>query len=84
MRPEITQEEIDFGLDVLKLALSKRLEEKGLGIFVSPHEILGVITEEYKELIDAVHKNDNVKGELLDIAVAAIFGYMSANKLENT
>ena len=49
-----------------------RLHQKGWGTFSSSHEILGIITEEYHELIDAVKSNnlDKVHEELLDIAVA--------------
>jgi hypothetical protein len=33
------------------------LEDKGPGIFTSSHEVLGVITEEYHELVEAItHK----------------------------
>jgi hypothetical protein len=37
---------------------------------------LGVITEEYKEFVDAVHDKSytEMKNELIDIAVGAIFG----------
>ncbi len=51
----------------------ERLAEKGRCAFVSSHEILGVITEEYHELIDAIEKTDEKKiyDEILDIAVAA-------------
>jgi len=73
------------GLKDLEIEVAKRLDEKGNGAFVSNHEILGCITEEYWELIEAVHNpklylkitNDaSIKNELLDIAVAAIFGYV--------
>ena len=52
-----------------------RLEEKGYGSFTSIHEVLGMMSEEHQELIDAVHANDwdQLDKELLDIAVGAIF-----------
>lgn len=55
--------------------LSFRLQQKGYGTFTSSHEILGVITEEYHELIEAVKSNtlNEVKEELKDIAVGCIF-----------
>ena len=53
-----------------------RLIEKGDGTAASYHEVLGFITEEYMELIDAVRKNNvrEIKSELIDIAVACVFG----------
>jgi predicted transcriptional regulator len=59
--------------------LNERLSEKGRGIFLSSHEALGVITEEILELIDAVHQHDpeSIKEELIDVAVAAIWGLVS-------
>jgi hypothetical protein len=60
--------------------LAYRMEEKGLGTLTSSHEILGIITEEYFEFIEEVKSNssDEMKvQELLDIAVAAIFGVAS-------
>lgn len=52
-----------------------RLETKGYGSFVSSHEVLGMIAEEYEELLDAVHDNDwdQLDKELLDLAVGATF-----------
>ena len=78
MRTQINNDQVNWGIDDLIKKLYQRLEQKGWGTFSSSHEILGVIAEEYKELIDAVHENnlDNVKKELLDIAVGSLFGYI--------
>ena len=56
--------------------LKFRLEQKGYGTFASRQEILGVITEEYKEFLDAVHKKDynEMREEIIDLAVSCIFG----------
>ena len=57
--------------------LSRRLNQKGFGTLASKHEILGVITEEYHELIHAIESNvplEQVQKELRDIAVGCIFG----------
>jgi len=56
-------------------ALKNRIIEKGDGTFSSKHEILGVITEEYYELVMAVHNESpqRITEELIDIAVGAIF-----------
>lgn len=63
-------------LSGLQKALQVRLQEKGPRAFASTHEVLGIITEEFHELVDAVRSNDrpSVAGELMDIAVACIFG----------
>ena len=59
--------------------LGERLKQHGPGSFIGPHEILGIITEEYDELIDAVRDNDygQVEKELVDIAVGCLFGVAS-------
>lgn len=56
-----------------------RLKEKGDGTFSSRHEILGIIAEEYFELIEAVKSGtlEQVKEELKDIAVGCAFGIAS-------
>lgn len=62
--------------------LKDRLKKHGVYSFMGPHEILGVVTEEYQELITATHQNlrHEVKAELVDIAVACIFGLASLNQ----
>jgi len=64
--------------------LMDRLTEKGWGIYISSHETLGIITEEYTELIEAVGENDHAHQwkELLDIAVAALAGMASIDSGE--
>jgi NTP pyrophosphatase (non-canonical NTP hydrolase) len=85
-REQITQEQIEKVIENFKWKLQERLREKGFGTFASSHEILGIITEEYKEMLDAVHKNniESLKLELMDIAVGAIFGIacIDANTLD--
>jgi hypothetical protein len=78
-RFQLTDDHIDTALrDIINL-LSERLDKKGRGIFLSSHEILGLVTEEMGKLEEAVRKNDpeNQKRELMDIAVAAILGVAS-------
>jgi len=77
-RPRITEEQIKKGLELFNQVLDFRLKEKGDRAFASKHEVLGIITEEYQELIEAVKNNDkeNFEEELFDVAVAAIFGYI--------
>jgi len=75
-RPRITKIPRDNAIEELADKLESRMKEKGSQAFVSSHEILGIITEEFDELKDAVRLNihSDVKKELMDIAVGAIFG----------
>lgn len=78
-RDMLTSKNLDDALDYLKAQIIRRLNQKGEGIFASRHEILGIITEEYSELIDAVHQRQitDIRDELLDIAVGCIFAIAS-------
>lgn len=60
--------------------LAARLGEKGPGTFKSRHEILGVLQEEFHELVEAVQSNDRVdfEEELLDIMIGAYWGLASS------
>lgn len=80
-REQISSEVIKEAIDQTAAKLKMRLEEKGYGAFVSIHEILGIVTEEFHELVEAVRWNNQieVKEELLDIAVGAIFGVACIN-----
>ena len=64
--------------------IKARLDQKGSGLFVDKHQIYGIVAEELKELMDALHGNDieGMKRELVDIAVAAIFGIASIEESE--
>jgi len=63
-------------MDAFKKELQRRLDQKGYGTFLSTHEILGVLSEEFDEFEAAVHKNnqEEVLKELMDVAVGAVFG----------
>lgn len=75
-RPLVDNDQIKVAIDDLRQVMKRRLEEKGRGAFLSRHEILGVIEEEYSELVGAVTEPEMaaVVDELLDVAVACIFG----------
>lgn len=75
-RTQLTDEQIMKAVDKTVEKLKFRLKQKGYGTFASKHEILGVITEEYKEFVDAVHSKDyeEMKSEIIDLAVGCIFG----------
>ncbi len=74
-RPEITLKDVSDSSNEIFDKLISRLEEKGWGAWLSRHEILGFLTEEYTEAVDAVHAGTlgDIKGELKDIAVGCIF-----------
>jgi hypothetical protein len=69
----------DSAFKAVRDALEQRLEEKGFHTFTSSHEISGILKEEYKEMGDAVHLNNNefLRKELIDLAVACIWGIVS-------
>ena len=71
----LVAEHIEDAFDVVEIKLNERLLEKGIGACGSTHEALGVITEEYYELVHAVESNDKDAfiDEVLDIAVAAVW-----------
>lgn len=78
-RLSIPEECVKRSMEELERNIKRRLEEKGRGSFASSHEILGIITEEYQELIQEITKHGewkrvNVCNELMDIAVACVFG----------
>jgi NTP pyrophosphatase (non-canonical NTP hydrolase) len=75
-RLQLTEKQVMEAVEKTVEKLRFRLKQKGYGTFASRHEILGVITEEYKEFVDAVHsKNyDEMKSEITDLAVGCIFG----------
>lgn len=90
-RPKLKDEAILTAISNLKIKIEIALRKKGNGCFASSHEILGVITEEYYELIEAVYncsklpdkeKKEWITGELLDIAVGCIIGVASINDVD--
>lgn len=82
MRVETYKDNRDDAIKIVAEKLEFRLKQKGNKTFTSTHEILGVVAEEYAELIHAVQNNNpaEVIEELKDIAVACIFGIVSINK----
>ncbi len=81
-RQIITNEQIDnvISFDFID-HFNKVVDKKGKGSFASSHEILGVLQEEYHEALTAVKENDieNLKHELFDVAVTALFGVACIN-----
>ena len=79
-RPEFDPKLLEAVLTNLRGELDRRLRKHGAGIYASHHETLGIIAEEYQELIEAITSNDpsEVRKELFDVAVAALFGIVSS------
>jgi hypothetical protein len=78
-RERVTKEQVEQGVKDLHAKIEERLLEKGRHPWASRHEVLGVITEEYQELIETVRNGGDAAlcHELMDIAVAAIYGYIN-------
>lgn len=75
-RPQIPLNICNLAAIKIQGSLIERLNEKGFGTFASTHELLGIITEEYFELVEAIKLNDKIKirHELIDLGVASTFG----------
>lgn len=78
-RPEITADEVNIALYGLQKAIAKTLNEKGTGGFVSHHEILDTLSEEFREVEDAVRSGDSGKiiEELFGVAVVSVLAVIS-------
>lgn len=79
-RLQLTDDVIEQAAAEAVKKLRFRVQQKGHGTFASNHEILGVVRQETTEYEDAIHKRMDQEAkvqELLDIAVAAIFGVAS-------
>ena len=78
-RPQTTLLELQDAISFLIPAAKKRLDKHGHGIAISPHEVYGILAEEMDELVDELRANNRVEfyDELVDIAIAAIFGMVS-------
>ena len=74
-REDLDERSLQLAFRDLRVAMHKNLIKKGLGKLASPHEALGMIAEEQKELVDAIQANDAawIRRELMDLAVAALF-----------
>ncbi len=77
-RKSITNKDIDRAFERMYKAALMRLKEKGYGVFVSDHEIGGVVTEEYGELVRSLSEGrKQFSHELVDVAVACLIGLAS-------
>lgn len=82
-RAQVTDAKIEAALEAaasaVRSAVLKRIAKHGRGLFVGKMEGLGVVTEEYHELIDACRSNNlrDVRDEAMDVAVGALWLYAS-------
>ena len=78
-RPQVSDSVLLQAIESVTVNTGKRIENKGRGAFLSNHEMLGIIAEEYHELIEAVRQNDPVEvaNELTDVAIACVFSIAS-------
>lgn len=84
LRPVVKHRLVSDGIHAIANKLQYRLSTKGRGAYASRHEILGILEEEFLEAKEAVRDNSaggfsHYQEELLDIAVGALFGYISMN-----
>jgi len=79
LRPQLDANDFNLTFTQLQKKMRDRLNEKGKGILISRHEMLGIIAEEYNELLRAVESGSlaDVEDELVDIAVAGIVSLAS-------
>lgn len=78
-RKPVLTEDLETAFADIATHLAHRMRKHGKDSFVSPHEILGILLEETHELEHAIRKNSAPKtySELMDVAVAAIWGLVS-------
>lgn len=79
-RVDVTDQEMTEAMRLIGEGLQKRILQKGRKCFIGPHEIFGMVAEEFnKELMDAMHKNDRSAfvEELIDVGVTCLFGIAS-------
>jgi len=81
MRKEIEGADITAAMTLLNVKLAEAFARKGPMTASSRHEILGLVEEEMCELKVATRISlDEFNNELMDVAVAAIFGLLSIQK----
>jgi len=79
LRPDISPQAFEAAVKLVRAGIEKAIEKHGRGGFVSWHEILGKIDEEHVEFIKEVQEESpERRDELVDIAVAAIWGVASS------
>ena len=73
-RIPVTVEHIQVALNIMTSAISRKIEKHGTGAYISVHEGLGFLTEEYHELVDAARRtHEEFTSECLDVAVVCLW-----------
>lgn len=80
---KISKENLNYEIDVLQQRVEALWILRRNEPYSSAQEILGILTEEYSEVLDAIHQNNlsEFQGELLDIAAACIYALACGNKI---
>ena len=79
-RQQLKDVDLEKAMVEVGAMLLNRAKQKGMGSMASNHEILGILDEEFAEYRDAIHAKagqEEKVSELIDIAVAALFGIAS-------
>ena len=89
IRPAVMASDVDRAIAKVEDAYSQCASPKGAGAFASSHEAVGVIAEEFYELVDAVRSHTTsttreygiasarVDHEIIDLAVACVHALAS-------
>lgn len=74
-RPEVKLEHIQSVIERLGEFIGKKIKKHGNRAFWSRHHALGIQTEEYHELVEAVRNDlsDDFEKEMMDNAVVSIW-----------
>lgn len=76
-RWQVTDAQLDDAWLLFRQRLNEAIVRKGPGVFVSRHEALGAITEEYLEFAEAVRTGKGVADEAADVGIAAFWAFVS-------
>ena len=79
-RDELDTEIVDQALMRIKAGVADRLNKHGNGAFAGKHEAVGILAEEYAELVEAIRRDDDPAWfvrECEDIGVAAALAMAS-------
>jgi len=84
LKLQISEERITAAMDFIVKKMRMRIAKKGQLSHASRHESLGLIAEEYFELIEAIKSNDDeeIVHELADVAVGCIWAIASMQEKE--
>lgn len=82
VRDRISDDYIASAITEVSQHLGQMVRDKGDAAFVSSHEILGKLAEEFQEYMEAVRQNNynTIRKELIDIGVIVLFGLAGLNE----